>query len=44
MNLDFLPVRNIDEAADVAIGGMMAAVPVGKFHTNTIDHVSVHVT
>ena len=29
-NLDFLPVRNVEDVADVAIGGVMAAVPVGK--------------
>jgi len=27
-NLDFLPVRNVEDAVDVAIGGVMAAVPV----------------
>lgn len=30
-NLDFLPVRNVEESVDVAIGGVMAAVPVGKY-------------
>ena len=30
VNLDFLPVRNVEESPDVAIGGVMAAVPVGK--------------
>ncbi|CAB9511471.1 Peptidase family M1 [Seminavis robusta] len=27
-SLDFLPVRNVEESPDVAIGGVMAAVPV----------------
>ena len=29
-SLDFLPVRNVEESPDVQIGGVMAAVPVGK--------------
>jgi hypothetical protein len=29
-NLDFLPVANVEESADAAIGGIMAAVPVGE--------------
>ena len=34
VNLDFLPVRNVDDVADVAVGGVMAAVPVGKHTTS----------
>lgn len=30
VNLDFLPVRNVEDVAEVAVGGVMAAVPVGK--------------
>ena len=35
VNLDFLPVRNVEESPDVAIGGVMAAVPVGEFASIT---------
>lgn len=33
MNLDFLPVRNIEEEIEVAVGGIMGAVPVGKYNS-----------
>ena len=43
-NLDFLPIRNVEEEVEVAIGGVVGAVPVGKesaLHTNTFRCYSV---